>query len=186
MTFCFSFSWWRAQTPLVWYIAHAYDMHFTFIPLMSRPMQYGILIWLLTTTFPINALEWINSIATYNEQMRNRNRSFQPDPLLFPSTWKPLKLFTALAVFRVVTAHGMESACGCLIMRQYILHLVAYDEWYRILMREKRIALASFVHTASFLAACCQLSTAVFSQSRLAPTLLAPVLLASLFSWWMK
>jgi tryptophan-rich sensory protein len=118
--------------------------------------------------------------------MRNRNRAFQPDPLLFPSTWKPLKLFAAAALLQVLATCRTESNYGRLIMRQYLLERVAYDEWHRILMKEKRVALAAFLHSASFLACFGQLSTAAFSHSRLSVTLLAPVLLASLFSWWMN
>jgi hypothetical protein len=48
--------------------------------------------------------EWISNMAAYNERIVNRDRPFQPDPLLFPSTWPPLRILIYIAVVRVITA----------------------------------------------------------------------------------
>jgi hypothetical protein len=43
-------------------------------------------------------------MAAYNERSVNRDRPFQPDPLLFPSTWPPLiRILIYIAVVHVIT-----------------------------------------------------------------------------------
>ena len=65
-------------------------------------------------------------------------RPFEPNPLLFPSTWQFLRLLKLIAVAKQMplsrgTMHSM--------MRQVVVQEVLRDEWYRVLMLEKRVAL---------------------------------------------
>jgi tryptophan-rich sensory protein len=131
--------------------------------------------------------EWISNMAAYNERIVNRDRPFQPDPLLFPSTWPPLRFLIYIAVVRVMTTTLWDpSEWGRYgIMREFLLQHVLYDEWYRILMKEKRVALAAVMHASCFLSTLYLFYTAMLADG-LAPVLIFPALLASMFSGWMN
>jgi tryptophan-rich sensory protein len=131
--------------------------------------------------------EWISTMAAYNERIVNRDRPFQPDPLLFPSTWPPLRILICVAVVRVMTTTLWDPNKwgGYGIMREFLLQHVLYDEWYRILMKEKRVALAAVMHVLCFLSTLYLFYTAMLADG-LAPVLIFPALLASMFSGWMN
>jgi tryptophan-rich sensory protein len=131
--------------------------------------------------------EWISNMAAYNERIVNRDRPFQPDPLLFPSTWPPLRILIYIAVVRVMTTTLWDPNQwgGYGIMREFLLQHVLYDEWYRILMKEKRVALAAVMNVFCFLSTLCLFYTAMLADG-LAPVLILPPLLASMFSGWMN
>jgi hypothetical protein len=150
--------------------------------------------------------QWIREIA-YNSMMQSRRRMyysngnnisseplrpFQPDPLLFPATWEPLRLLLYLGLAREMTCsrHAMHR-----LMRQILVQQSFADEWYRVLLCEKRIAIGIFV-MVGFLASSLSLfwtllvvGTSARSSSRdagLSAVLLLPYLGSVIVSGYMN
>ena len=169
------------------------------IRVFTRP--WHLLLWMRDPE------EWINNIATnpWLHQSHNRHRAFQPDPLLFPSTWPPLRVLSCFAVFHAMLTTlyrqnppdiipvsmngggggGGYVSTGSIIMRLFGLQHALYDEWYRVFMKEKRVALAIFIHMISFLSLLALFYTVAVVDG-ISSILLLPSILASLFSGWMN
>jgi tryptophan-rich sensory protein len=139
--------------------------------------------------------EWLNNIARLsgglNNNRNNNNRAFQPDALLFPSTWPPLHVLNGWAMIRAIrmtlssSSKDASSSSSFVVMRSFIIHQAVHGEWYRVFFQEKRVALGVAVHAISFLALV-TLIHATFSVDGVAGVLLTPALLASLVSGWMN
>jgi hypothetical protein len=100
--------------------------------------------------------QWIRAIAYNSIQQQRRRmrlyysnyasaeplRPFRPDPLLFPATWEPLRLLLLFGLAREMTS---STATMHTLMRQILVQQSFADEWYRVLLCEKRIAIGIFV-----------------------------------------
>lgn len=76
-----------------------------------------------------------NDLSRHDEPLR----PFRPDPLLFPATWEPLRALHLLGLAREMTTpchHRMRA-----IMRRALIQQAFADEWYRVLLCERRIAI---------------------------------------------
>jgi tryptophan-rich sensory protein len=134
--------------------------------------------------------EWINNLTqrSANNPRRRRCAPFQPDALLFPSTWPPLHVLSSLAMILAIRKSRTtwtSSSGGIILMQDYCIQYVLYEEWYRVFLREKRVVLGAVVSGVSFLAIL-NLVVAAFEVDGVAGFMLTPALLASLVSGWMN
>jgi tryptophan-rich sensory protein len=108
---------------------------------------------------------------------------FQADSLLFPSTWPPLQLLTVVAMIHVIQ-RTLPSPPRALL-RNFCIQSVLYEEWFRILFKERRVALGAVVSVLSFLATA-RLVHSTFTVDGVAGVLFTPAILASLVAGWMN
>ena len=101
--------------------------------------------------------EWLSNIARLggggNNNRNNNNRAFfQPDALLFPSSWPPLHVLNGWAMIRAIRMTRSSSfedpSSSFVVMRRFIIHQAVYGEWYRVFFQEKRVALGVAVQQA--------------------------------------
>jgi tryptophan-rich sensory protein len=130
---------------------------------------------------------WISNIARLNHNNRRRYVPFQPDALLFPSTWPPLHVLTLLAMARAIRISLLrqEPSTVYLLLRKFCITQVLYEEWYRVFLKEKRVALAAAVHGVFLLSLANLIYNAALVDG-IAGLLLVPAKLASLVTGWMN
>jgi len=123
------------------------------------------------------------------------------DPLLFPSTWKPLSFVTFLALSRAIcrsfctnlSSTGLVEKLGdaCrennqyLIMRSFIIQKTLYSEWHRVFGQERRVALGAGVGVIGLLA----LMWNIYSVSTVDPyaaMAIVPILMTRMISTWVN
>ena len=140
---------------------------------------------------------WIEQITKHNHQSNRIAKyvPFQPDSLLFPSTWPPLHVVTVLAMLRAIrirlkvqTNDDVSSLSSLptvgMLLRKYCITHALYEEWYRVFLKEKRVTLALAVHGIYFLAIL-NLIYNVASVDGIAGLLLIATKVASLVSAYM-
>lgn len=108
---------------------------------------------------------------------------FHADSLLYPSTWPPLQVLTSLAMIHAIqmTLPSPPKA----MLRSFCIQSVLYEEWYRILFKERRVVLGAVASILSFLATVTFVHTAA-AVDGVAGVLLTPGILASLVAGWMN
>eukprot|EP00557_Chaetoceros_sp_GSL56_P013702 CAMPEP_0176481450 /NCGR_PEP_ID=MMETSP0200_2-20121128/2826_1 /TAXON_ID=947934 /ORGANISM="Chaetoceros sp., Strain GSL56" /LENGTH=683 /DNA_ID=CAMNT_0017877655 /DNA_START=266 /DNA_END=2313 /DNA_ORIENTATION=- len=90
-----------------------------------------------------NPEQWIDMIA------EPERRPFDPNPVLFPVTWIPLRLLQMVAVAKVVSTDPKDYLWCPVdegdqvpkVFGKFLLQLALCDEWYRVFIREKRVGL---------------------------------------------
>ena len=120
----------------------------------------------------------IRDIASKEDALR----PFDPNPLLFPSTWQFFRFLQMIAVAKemAVSSDAMHS-----MMRQVLIQEVLREEWYRVLMLEKRVALGIAVVTLYGLSTLALFFT-VGEVSGPSVIFILPSLLGALVSGWMN
>ena len=149
--------------------------------LITRPWQ--ILQWMQ------NPEQWIFFL-----QEKERRRPFDPNPLLFPATWIPLRLLQMMALAKVAATEP-EDYLWCpyieggdqikKLMSKYLLQLALCDEWYRVFFREKRVGLGIFVAVVYYFSMLSFLVSSAMINGR-ATLLMVPSLVAIIVSAWMN
>jgi tryptophan-rich sensory protein len=133
---------------------------------------------------PWNILEWMRDPdQVVKEILRTTSSSldlkpFHPEPLLFPVTWMPFRLLQIVAVLR-----EMRTPVRGNIMRRLLIQQVVFDEWYRALIKEKRVALGVGL-ICLYGVSTISLYWSVGSVNGLSALLMLPAVLASLVSIW--
>ena len=135
---------------------------------------------------PFNILEWMRDPdEVVKKVLRTTGTSmvlkpFHPEPLFFPITWIPLRALQYIAVLREMRTPVMGQ-----VMRRLLIQQALFDEWYRVLMQEKRVALG--------LGVLCLYSISTFflywtvgSVNGLSALLMLPAVLSSILSIWMN
>mmetsp|Transcript_63582 Transcript_63582/g.129549 ORF Transcript_63582/g.129549 Transcript_63582/m.129549 type:complete len:610 (+) Transcript_63582:73-1902(+) len=128
------------------------------------------------------------------------------DPLLFPSTWKPLFFVTFLGVskaicegvcraandsdpaddLRFVSTYCMERKDELYsILRSFVVQTALYNEWHRVFARERRVALGASVSVIALVAQIWMIHS-VSIVDRIAAVALVPTLVARIISSWMN
>ena len=142
---------------------------------------------------PLHILDWMRNPEQWISMIaKPEMRPFDPNPLLFPATWIPLRLLQMVAVAKVVATEPDEYLwCSSEVeqvprlIRKYLLQLALSDEWYRVFVREKRIGLGIGVAVAYYFAMLSLLvSSAMINGS--ATILMVPSLIAIIISTWMN
>ena len=135
---------------------------------------------------PLNILEWMRDPdQVVKEVLRTTSTSmvlkpFNPEPLFFPNTWIPVRALQYVAVLREMRTPSMNK-----VMRRLLVQHALYDEWYRVLMKEKRVALGLGV-VSLYAASTCVLYWSVGSENGLSALLMLPAVLSSILSIWMN
>jgi tryptophan-rich sensory protein len=134
-----------------------------------------------------NPEQWIDMIA------EPERRPFDPNPVLFPVTWIPLRLLQMVAVARVVSTDPKEYLWCPVdegdqvpkIFGKFLLQLALCDEWYRVFIREKRVGLGIAVMIFYYFAMLSLLVSSAMLNGR-ATLLMVPSLVAIIVSGWMN
>jgi tryptophan-rich sensory protein len=126
--------------------------------------------------------EWISNIVKLSHS--DKYLPFQADSLLFPSTWPPLQFLMNLALVHAIqrTLPGTPPRA---LLRYFCIQSVMYEEWYRLLFRERRVVLGAVLSVLSFLATAKFVHDAA-KVDRLAIVMVFPALVAGLVSCWMN
>ena len=135
---------------------------------------------------PFNILEWMRDPDEVVKKVLRTTgtnlvlKPFHPEPLFFPVTWIPLRALQYIAVLREMRTPVMNQ-----VMRRLLVQQALLDEWYRVLMKEKRVALG--------LGVLCLYSISTFflyltvgSVNGLSALLMLPAVLSSILSIWMN
>jgi hypothetical protein len=161
--------------------------------------------------------EWMNNLLRIVPRWQDRNNytrgsilmaegegvsNIELDPLLFPSTWKPLSIVTFLALSRAiyqsfctkVSSSGLvhklgDAACRennqYLIMRSFIIQKTLHSEWHRVFVQERRVALGAGISVIGLLALMWSMYS-VSTVDRIATIAMIPVLMAQMISTWIN
>lgn len=76
--------------------------------------------------------QWFREIIARD---RHSLKPFNPDVMMFPSTWPVLRIMFLLAIAVEMSSSNMHK-----LMRNILVHQALSDEWYRVVMCEKRVA----------------------------------------------
>lgn len=104
-------------------------------------------------------LQLPNGSRTNGRQRGGRSRVFDPDPLLFPVTWLPLRWIQIFAVAKAFSTDPQhyrwcspDNARVVIpkLMKQYLIQLALGDEWQRVFLGEKRVGLGILVVLSYF------------------------------------
>jgi len=157
--------------------------------LFSRP--WTIIKWMTSPE------EWISTITTADD------KPFNPNSLLFPTTWIPLRLLEIYSIGKAISAEPRHHATWCsssdkyikwgstdkniilVLMSQYLIQHTLCDEWQRVFLGEKRIGLGicvAFVYLIALMmtiVTCAQLSS-------IASFMMLPSLIGIIISGWMN
>lgn len=123
---------------------------------------------------PLNILEWMRDPdQVVKEVLRTTSTSmvlkpFHPEPIFFPNTWIPVRALQYVAVLREMRTPSMNK-----VMRRLLVQHALYDEWYRVLMKEKRVALGLGM-VSVYAVSTCVLYWTVGSENGLSALLMLP------------
>lgn len=155
----------------------------------------GLLTPVTFLTRPWHILQWLKDPETWllnlTKLQRHPNRrrdNFRPDPLLFPSTWPPLHILSAMAMVHTI-AQTLPIKTGAntrILMQDYCFAVTVLDEWKRVFLLEHRIALGLVWSAISFAAFFVLASSAALEVGWISSALLLPVVFACLVSGWMN
>lgn len=141
---------------------------------------------------------YYSNMHSYTPQQEHQ-KPLKLDTLLFPCTWKPLRVWTSLAVVRAIrltltktaswgdTADYVASMSSkrSLIMRSFVVYDILYGEWKRVFVTERRVALGAFFSTVS-LTALLWMVYSVAMVEGITALVLIPAVIARLVSTWMN
>ena len=129
-----------------------------------------------------------------NRTIKTSNMAFNPDPMLFPSTWMPLRWLQMFAIAKAFSTDPLnyrwcspEEADSVIakLMRQYLVQLALGDEWTRVFVGEKRVGLGIIV-SMSYFVFLLQMFGTTLKLDGGAAAMLIPSLLGSLLSTLMN
>lgn len=147
--------------------------------IITRPL--ALLRWMMDPG------RWFREIIAHDRSPDSALKPFDPDWLMFPATWRTLRVLQMLAVAKEM--HGSDFITRAL-MRHVLLQQAFGDEWYRVLMIEKRVGW-SIVLMAGYIVSTMGLfwnmvRKPAYSVSSLSILFTAPSILAVAISGWMN
>lgn len=121
-----------------------------------------------------------NVLKVYSDEEAMSSQVVGP---LFPSTWSPLQILNTVAMVHTMKQSLPEIPKAVTI--GFCLQIAMYEEWVRVFLEERRVALGAFLNLASLLTSTyfIYVTTAV---DRIAAGLLLPFGLASVIATWMN
>lgn len=123
---------------------------------------------------------WVSMMATPSSP----REPFEPNPILFPATWLPLRLLQLMAVTSAITsAKNLKTARG--LMKRFLIQTALTDEWHRVFINERRVALGSCIGLF-YLISELVLTIAVATVYPTASVVMIPTCLAIVVSVWMN
>ncbi|KAL3911388.1 MAG: hypothetical protein SGILL_007300 [Bacillariaceae sp.] len=115
------------------------------------------------------------------------------DTFLFPSTWTPLRIWSCLVVVQAVfetlsrttIPWDRNKSSRLRVMKAFLLQETIHNEWYRVFVKERRVALGAIISLIELLALL-RMVVVVTLVDRLAGLALIPVLIAVIVTWYMN
>lgn len=166
------------------------DNLFSASTFFTRP--WHVLAWLRDPeTWLLNLTRLQRHPSQYTNKYYRRRRDFrpfQPDPLLFPSTWPPLHILSGMAMVHAI-AQTLPMKTGAntrILMQDFCLAFTMLDEWKRVFLYERRITLGVVWSALSFAAFFVLAFSAGMEVGWVSAALLLPIGLACLVSGWMN
>lgn len=105
---------------------------------LQRPSIQNIRRPLRLARWILDPDKWFRDIIARDRFMPSKTlKPFNPEAVLFPSTWTLLKMLQMVAVVQ-----HMQGPRMMWMMKKILLQQALSDEWYRVLMCEKRVAWA--------------------------------------------
>lgn len=92
--------------------------------------------------------QWISMMSTPQTMVQ---QPFEPNPILFPSTWVALRFCQMIAIAKAAASTGNWSPQHNPVRRimwSLLVEIALADEWYRVFIVERRVGLAGFVSIA--------------------------------------
>jgi tryptophan-rich sensory protein len=129
---------------------------------------WHILLWLRDPD------QWISEFATSRRDSATQLKPFHPDPLIFPVTYEPLRILQMVTIAKEM---ALNQSMMHSIMRQVLIQQAMGDEWFRVLLLERRVTLGVAV-MVGYIWSTFSLFWTVARASRLSALLLLPSVFA--------
>lgn len=129
---------------------------------------WHILLWLRDPD------QWISEFASSRRDSAAQLKPFHPDRLIFPVTYEPLRILQMVTIAKEMCLN--ESMMHS-IMRQVLIQQAMGDEWFRVLLLERRVTLGIVV-MVGYIWSTLSLFWTVARASRLSALLLLPSVFA--------
>jgi tryptophan-rich sensory protein len=127
--------------------------------------------------------QWIN-LLSIPSQTKQQQTTFDPNPLIFPITWGPLRILQMFALANILCT-STTATIRKELMRHFLIQLALGDEWCRVLLEEKRIGLG-IVTVLCYMCSLLFFLKLAFSVNPARSYWLLPSLIACLVSGWMN
>lgn len=127
--------------------------------------------------------KWIN-LLSLPSQSKPQQTAFDPNPLIFPITWGPIRILQMIALANILHTTSTATVRKEL-MRLFLIQLALGDEWCRVLLEEKRIGLG-IVTVLCYLCSLLFFLKLSFSVNIAKSYWLLPSLVACFVSGWMN
>ena len=162
-----------------------------------RRIIYHPIIWIrgLEEWKHFSALSSLLQRNSQGKKERNGGEHvFNPDPLLFPATWLPLRWLQIFAVAKAFSTDPLQYRwCSPedsnivipRLMKQYLVQLALGDEWHRVFLGEKRMGLGTLVVVSYFISLLLMVFT-TFTLDGGAAAMLIPSVFAAIISGMMN
>lgn len=151
--------------------------------------------WTSVFTRPWHIFQWLQYMQNPEQwisMVSYPSLSVDPNPLIFPATWFPLRMLQMVAVAQVASTdaskylwHPLDMERVPKLMRHYLFQLCLSDEWYRVFVGEKRLGLGVCVSVAYLLAMLLLIVTSASINGK-ATLLMIPSFLAGIITGWMN
>jgi tryptophan-rich sensory protein len=115
--------------------------------------------------------QWIRQ---FTSSRRDELKPFHPDPLIFPVTYEPLRILQMVTIAKEM---ALNESMMHSIMRQVLIQQAMGDEWFRVLLLERRVTLGVAV-MVGYIWSTFSLFWTVARASRLSALLLLPSVFA--------
>ena len=123
-------------------------------------------------------------------------KTIKLDTFLFPSTWRPLRVWSCLVVVQcIVETLSTPSTASTAwksgrhnrrtMMKAFLVQQAIHNEWYRVFVKERRVALGAVISLIELLAVLRTVMVAAWID-KLTGLALIPVLIAQVVTWYMN
>jgi len=152
--------------------------------------------WTSVFTRPWHIFQWLQYVQNPEQwigMVSTPSLSFDPNPLIYPATWFPLRMLQMVAVAKVAATEPNNYLWRPLedidrvpeLMTRYLLQQSLCDEWYRVFVGEKRLGLGVGVAITCLFAMVLFMITSA-SMNGKATLLMVPSFLAMIITSWMN
>jgi hypothetical protein len=85
---------------------------------------------------------WFQEFGQRRRESQGVSLPLQADALVFPTMWEPLWLLQGALVVQAMSSCRQRMTA---LMRQVLIQQACAEEWYKVLVQEKRLGLAAFL-----------------------------------------
>jgi len=152
--------------------------------------------WTSVFTRPWHIFQWLQYVQNPEQwisMVSTPSLSFDPNPLIYPATWFPLRMLQMVAVAQVAATEPYNYLLGPLedvdrvpkLMMHYLLQQSLCDEWYRVFVGEKRLGLGVGVAITHLFAMIFLMITSASMNGKVT-LLMVPSFFAMIITGWMN